>query len=205
VNLVACARLPTFLETRTWYRAVQPQFYQTSLDTAQTRLIPSRFSAGSASRPPFELLYLAEDPIVALFEVQALFGAATLPGGVVPHPRRVYVVLNVDVRLVSVADLTDVASQAALRTTAQELTGDWRGYQQRSQTTSVKQPVGLAPTQDLGATLFRVPGLEGFRTLSARLPYNEMLVVFPTKLQANSLVRFHDPVAGQPDLLLPKP
>jgi hypothetical protein len=117
----------------------------------------------------------------------------------------VYVVLNVDVRLVSVADLTDVASQAALRTTAQELTGDWRGYQQRSQTTSVKQPVGLAPTQDLGATLFRVPGLEGFRTLSARLPYNEMLVVFPTKLQANSLVRFHDPVAGQPDLLLPKP
>jgi hypothetical protein len=64
VNLPACARLPTFPETRSWYRAIQPQFYQTSLDTAQTRLIPSRFSASPASNSPFDLLYLAEPDLL---------------------------------------------------------------------------------------------------------------------------------------------
>jgi RES domain len=100
VNLAACARLPTVPETRTWYRAIQPQFYATSLQTRQTRTIPTRFSAGDAAQPPFELLYLAEDPLVALFEVQALFGSPTSPGGVVPHPRRAYVVLNAELRQV---------------------------------------------------------------------------------------------------------
>jgi hypothetical protein len=37
-------------------------------------------------------------------------------------------VLNVDVQLQAVADLTQGSQQQLLETTAQELMGDWRGY-----------------------------------------------------------------------------
>jgi hypothetical protein len=63
-------------------------------------------------------------------------------------------VLNVDVQLQAVADLTQESQQQLLETTAQELTGDWRGYQQRSVTgkgtrrQSLSSGGGLAvPTQ----------------------------------------------------------
>jgi hypothetical protein len=106
-------------------------------------------------------------------------------------------VLNVDVQLQTGADLTQESQQQLLETTAQELTGDWRGYQQRSPATSVSQPLGVASTQSLGAALFAVPGLEGFRTLSAKLPYYSNMVIFPQKLQPGSHVVFSDPATGQ--------
>lgn len=203
MNLRACATLPQRPETQVWFRAIQPQFWTTSLATAQTKTSPSRFNAGAAADPLFELLYLAENPMVALFEVQALFGAPTQPGSVVPHPRQAWILVNVTVQLHAVVDLTDVASTTALATSAQELTGDWRGYQQRGPMTSVAQPVGLAPTQLLGAALFAVPGLEGFRTFSARLPYHSTLVIFPEKLQPGSAVTFHHPYTGQQYVIRP--
>ena len=54
------------------------------------------------------------------------------PGGAIAHPRRSFGMLNVQVTLSEVVDLTDVsASQLPLQTTAQEMTGDWDGYQVR--------------------------------------------------------------------------
>lgn len=103
----------------------------------------------------------------------------------------------------AVADLTQESQQQLFETTAQELTGDWRGYQQRSPTTPVSQPVGVAPTQALGATLFAVPDLEGFRVLSAKLPYYSNLVIFPQKLQPGSQVVFSNPATGQRHILTP--
>ena len=135
--------------------------------------------------------------MVALFEVQALFGSPTQPGGVVANQRQPWTVINVQVQLQDVADLTQVSQQTLLATTAQELTGDWYGYQQRSALTSVSQPVGTAPTQALGAALFAVSGLEGFLTLSARLPYHRNLVVFPQKLRPGSRIVFADPATRQ--------
>jgi hypothetical protein len=96
-----------------------------------------------------------------------------------------------------VADLTDLTEQHRLATTAQELTGDWRGYLLRGPTTPVSRPNGLAPTQLLGAALHGVPGLEGFRTLSAKVPTLMNLVVFPDKLQPGSQIAFTDPATGQ--------
>jgi hypothetical protein len=96
-----------------------------------------------------------------------------------------------------VADLTDVAIHQQLATTAQELTGDWRGYLIRSAVMSVSQPTGLAPTQSLGFALHVVPGLEGFRAISAKVPTRVNLVVFPDKLLPGSSVRFHDPATGR--------
>jgi hypothetical protein len=48
----------------------------------------SRFSPGRLTAPAFEILYLAENPMVAMFEARALFGSPSTPGGVVPHPNR---------------------------------------------------------------------------------------------------------------------
>jgi hypothetical protein len=84
--------------------------------------------------PAFPILYLAEDHLVALFEVGALLGSPYPGGNYVPNPRQSWVILNVQVTLEAVADLTDPAEQYRLGTTAQELTGDWRGYQLRART-----------------------------------------------------------------------
>jgi RES domain-containing protein len=203
MNLLGCLALSRSPETGTWYRAIQPQFWQTSLATAQTKSIPSRFSEGTIARPQFEILYLAETQMVALFEVQALFGSPTRPGGVIANPRRPWTVINVQVQLQDIADLTQVSQQTLLATSAQELTGDWYGYQQRSLFTSVSQPVGTAPTQALGAALFAVSGLEGFLTLSAKLPYHKNLVIFPQKLHSGSRVEFYDPATGQRHIISP--
>jgi RES domain-containing protein len=203
VNLAACGALPRRPETGVWFRAIQPQFWVTSLATAQTAVIPSRFNAGATATLPFEILYLAENPMVALFEVQALFGSPTQPGSVIPHPRQAWITINVTVQLQAVADLTAVTAHTLLETTAQELTGDWRGYQQRSPLTTVREPVGTAPTQALGAALFAVPALEGFRSLSAPLPYHSTLIVFPQKLQPGSVVAFHHPYTGQEYVITP--
>jgi hypothetical protein len=130
MNLLACPALVLGPENQVWYRAVQPQFLATALQSSHTKHFPSRFSEGPTAVRPFEVLYLAEDQQVALFEVQALLGSPlTPPGGglVVPNPRQAWVALNVRVTLQRVADLTRVPEQTALGTTVQELTGDWQG------------------------------------------------------------------------------
>jgi len=132
--------------------------------------------------------------MVALFEVQALLGSPATPGGIIPHPRTAWTILNVRVNLSYVADLTIVAQQGLFDTNAQELTGDWRGYGSRTPFTSVNQPLGFpAPTQKLGDALHSYPDVEGFITLSAKLPEKMSLVVFPDKLIAGSYIEFHNP------------
>jgi hypothetical protein len=195
VNLVACALLGIGPENRTWFRAIEPQHWPTALGTAHTTRVPSRFSPATSSSPAFPILYLAEDHQAALFEVGALLGSPQL-GAFVANPRRAWILLNVQVTLQSVADLADPAEQHKIGTTAQELTGDWQGYAQRGPTMSVSQPTGLAPTQLLGAALHAVPGLEGFRTVSARVPTHMNLVVFPDKLLPGSRVIFSNAATG---------
>lgn len=191
MNLGAVAALPLGPETRTWFRAVDPQFLPTALQTAHTTRVFSRYSPGPLGQPPFEILYLAENQLVALFEVQALFGAPTKPGALVPNPARTWVTQSVTVQLSAVADLTQALAQHLLETSAQELTGDWQGYQLRGPGTSVSRPIGLAPTQELGEALRRdVRQIEGFRAVSAKLPYHQVLGVFPQNLRAGSFVRF---------------
>ena len=124
MNLAAGGALPRRPETGVWFHAMQPQFWTTSLATAQTAVIPSRFNAGANATPPFAILCLAENLLVALCEVQALFGSPTQPGGVIPHPRQAWITVNVTVQLQAVADLTEVPAHTRLETTAQELTGD---------------------------------------------------------------------------------
>lgn len=118
-----------------------------------------------------------------------------------PHPQGTYATLNVSVSLQYVADLTAPASQSLLDTTAQELTGDWRGYRHRGPGTSVQTPTGMAPTQELGAALHGVPRLEGFKSLSAKAPYHRVLAIFPQKLLPGSQVSWFNPQTGKQESL----
>jgi len=132
-----------------------------------------------------------------LFEVEALLGSP-LPGKqYVPNPRQAWTLLNVQVTLQAVADLSLVTEQTKLLTSAQELTGDWYANLQRTNQSSVSLPNGLAPTQLLGLALHRLPGLEGFRAISAKQPTHMNLAVFPDKLHPGSSIVFHDPATGK--------
>jgi hypothetical protein len=182
-------------ESATWFRAIQPQHWLTALQTSQTRAFPTRFSAGPLAPQQFDILYLAQDQNVALFEVQALLGSPY--GNYMPQPARAWVILNVNVVLRNVTDLTPAPVQSLLQSTAQELTGDWFGYQHRQRSLSLNQPTGPAPTQELGAAMWGVPKLEAFKTVSSKVPDKRVLVVFPQKLRVGSRIDFHDPAAGK--------
>jgi len=169
VNLSACADLPITPEIGVWYRAIQIRHLATALSSAHTKGTTSRFSAGPLLSPArqFEILYFAHDHQTALFEYGALYGAPHRPGSVVPNPASAPAILNVGVRLQIICDLADqISAQVRLGTTAQELTGDWDGYQLRNLATAVTSPTGFAPTQELGEALFQMR-VEGFRSLSA--------------------------------------
>jgi hypothetical protein len=59
-----------------------------------------------------------------------MVGSPHIPGRAIPNPGVPALVLNVQITLQQVFDLTQVRSaQVPLQTTAQELTGDWDGYQ----------------------------------------------------------------------------
>jgi hypothetical protein len=140
----------------------------------------------------YEILYFAEDHQTALFEFGAMLGSPHIPGGAVPNPNIAALILNAQITLQQVCDLTQVGTaQRPLHTTAQELTGDWDGYQSRSPVTSVTAPVGIAETQHLGEALFRTR-IEGFRSLSAKIPYARTLMVFPTNLRRGSSIIYTD-------------
>ena len=114
-----------------------------------------------------------------------------------PAPRGAWTVLDVNLQLDAVVDLSDVASQALLAASVQELTGDWRGYRQRSAATNVSNPTGTSPTQALGEAIHHDPrGLEGLLTVSAKVPYNQNLVVFPGNLRSRSFVEYKWPDAA---------
>jgi hypothetical protein len=193
--------------TGTWYRAFHPRYLASPLATAHSAAISSRYNEGTAALPQFEVLYLAEDHQVALHEVGAIVGlsAGGRGGGrvIIPNPSVPWAILPIQVLLHNVADLTRPSQLKLLQTTAQEMTGDWRGNFTRTPSDSVSQPVGTAPTQELGQALFSLPGLEGFQTISAKVPERRILVVFPTKLGAGGLVRYFDPATGREEKILP--
>jgi RES domain-containing protein len=196
MKLAACAALPTYALTGTWFRAVKLKFWKTLLATAHTTTIPGRFNRGSVAHPGFEILYFTEDHLVALFEVQALLGSSYPGATYVPNPKSAWTVINVDVQLQKVADLTIVADRKVVQTTVQELTGDWRGYQLRKPHAVSKPPYWSdVPTQRLGQALHGVPDLEGFLTYSAKVATKKNLIVFPKKLLPGSSLKFHDPTS----------
>ncbi len=183
MNLAPCRDLPRHNLVGTWYRAVDPRFLATALSTAHTSRISSRFSPATPAQPAFEILYLAENPLVTLFEAQALFGSPSTPGGLVPHPGRPLVTLPMSLDLTDVIDCTDSLTATMLETNAQELTGDWRAFGNRP-VPSVH--AGRAPTQSLGQALFETGEVKALLNFSARLPDYKILGLFTQRIIGSS-------------------
>lgn len=200
MNLAALkGALPRTPENGTWYRLIPPIHLPTALSSAHTKPKRSRWNAGSLLAPAdqFAALYFGDSPIVALLEVGAMLGSLT-PGNYIPNPTQShFAILNVQVILYDVFDLTDVKiTQSILGTNAQELTGDWRGYKDRRRSTAVSEPTGIAPTQELGRALFDT-GAEGFRAISSKVPYQKTLTVFTDNLDhTRSSLTFTDPTGN---------
>jgi hypothetical protein len=145
---------------------------------------------------------LAEDHEVALFEVRALLGSPPPGETFVPNPRGHWIIINVQVQLGRVVDLTQFSQRRLVETTVQELTGDWQGYMFRTTHAKLRSPYWTnVPTQRLGHALYRVRGLEGFLTYSALSPTRRNLIIFPRKLRPGSFVRFENPITGQTHMI----
>lgn len=179
LSAAACRRLTLRPIRGVWFRAIAPAHWETALSTGHTLQTRGRFNPGPRGSDPFEILYLAENQTVALYEVESLFGPPE-HSIINPHNTK-YLAIDVDVCLQSVADLSQPSEQSILGLSAQEITGSWQPYEP-----------GEAPTQRLGAALFATKNLEGFLTLSARVPRCKTLIVFPEKLQAGSELVFQD-------------
>lgn len=201
MNLRRCGSLRLAPLTGTFFRAIPPQFHKTALRTNHTKRIRSRYSPGRDATTPFEILYLSENASIALHEVEAQYRDSN--GRIISNPTQSLLVMTVDVTLQYVADLTDVSQQRIIDTTAQELTGDWRWYGRRQEFSSVPRPVGVAPTQSLGQALYSLPTLEGFFTISPKMPDQKNLVVFPKKLENGSSLRFTDPIDNKTRVVKP--
>jgi hypothetical protein len=76
MNLSQCRQLHRRALHGTWIRALHPMYVANPLSAAHTPTHTTRFNPGTIADPAFEILYLPEDPTVALFEVQALLGSA---------------------------------------------------------------------------------------------------------------------------------
>lgn len=206
--------LPLIAETRTWYHAatrghagrilrITPGGYTLSASA----LARTRFNPGDYHGPAkgFETLYLALDPDTARFEKRTQFGdpfgdPSRGPVLVAPKMSRVAVV-PVDVNLDAVLDLSNVGVHALLDTNAQEITGDWDGYEQRgrglpSPLGVLTAPTGLAPTQQLAWELFQDPRVKGIIGVSAKVPTTRCLVVFTHKMQSPDSLTWDDPNTG---------
>ena len=139
-----------------------------------------RYNAGEDR---FEVCYLAESERVARLEGRELYGDPALPGGAFQHPTRRLLIVTVELALRRIVDLTIEEAQTVLGMSAQELTGDWLGYRHRTHPATVPRPVGVAPTQALGAALFATGDVEGFLCVSRQKPDACNLVLFPERLE----------------------
>lgn len=181
-----------------WYRAVQLRHYKSLLAYHHTATFPSRFNAAD-SRLVFPILYLASNQQVALWETRALVGSPFPGKFLATNPSSSWVVITVRVRIQHVADLTRVSQRRIIRTTVQELTGDWEGYRLRNAVAPAANPFTNVPTQRLGAALATQPTVEGLITYSAVDSRYKNLVVFPDKLQTGSWLKFINPITGKVD------
>src|SRR5580765_4854932 len=194
MNLSQCRFLHRRSLHGSWIRALHPRYVTNPISTGHTKTNSTRFNAGTTFDPGFEILYLAEDRTVALFEVQALLGSAYPGGNFVPNPAGgPWTLIDVQVDLQAVVDLTRSTAMQRIQTSVQELTGDWRGYSLRNSARLRGGANGSdVPTQMLGRRLERIPGLEGFLSYSAPIATKRNLMIFPHKLLPGSQLKWRD-------------
>lgn len=176
-----CGKLELNPLTGIWYRALNLRHWRTRLSTDHTRSFKSRFSSATPESPLYRILYLGENHVGAIYEVNAVLGDPEAP---VANPRGSWVLMSLDVRLHYVADLCDPAQQRLISTTKQELTGVWVGGDQST-----------VPTMQLGAALHARADLEGFLYPSSKTGCRN-LAIFTDKLAPSSRIAFRNELSG---------
>ena len=141
----------------------------------------------------FEVIYLAEDPITALAEVNLVFRPNAALGKIKGPPM---VHIAVEGILERILDLTLADSQSALATSHQELTGAWLWEQDKT---------GEAPTQRLGRVAFESGRLCGLRYPSSKNPGGTCVAVFPDRLVGGSYLEVFDPFDNLAQRIPPGP
>lgn len=179
MNLRALGKLPAVPVSGVCFRALELQFLKSPLRTIHTKKYPGRFTPGPLAPDPPELLYLCEHQVLSLMEVEAIYGSLA-PGLTIPNPELAWAVINIDVSLRRVADLTDQQTLNLLESSRQELTGHWEAENACRR---------LAPTQQLGLALAETE-FSGFLSPSAKSPHERNLNVFVKRLQPGDYVRF---------------
>jgi hypothetical protein len=199
VNPSAVSSLSTSTLSGLWWRAIQTRHLPTPLATSHSTTIPGRFNGGTRLHPGPEVLYLAEDLLVAQFEVGALLGSPLAGHSFLPSPAAVgWSFLPMTVNLNRVLDLTSHVEITKLDTSLQELTGDWRGYGLRlPHHPAITSPLWTnVPTQQLGSGLAASGLFDGLVTYSAKVPTKRNLIIFRNQLTIPNSVEYTDPSTG---------
>ncbi len=172
----ALASLSVQEEIGVAYRVIHAKYAGSALSSIGSLKFGGRYN------PPqtLELLYLANDPVTALQEVNAVIQTESRLLGVKGPPR---ILLSVDYRLQAVLDICNPNTQSVLKTTLTELIAPWRPVNAQGQ---------LASTQILGTAVYDFKSIEALKVPSAREPKTHNVVIFVDRLRSNSLLRVYD-------------
>lgn len=176
-ELAAClTTLQTLPFVGVTYRLIHARYAETALSSIGSLQTGGRYNP----RGGFEVLYLADSPVTALQEVEALVKTRS---GLFPIKGPPRILISVEVTLHAVLDLTSAEVQEALGTSLQELTGAWIALDDRE---------AKAATQRLGEACFELGTVEALKFPSARDPRAFNLAVFPDRLRTGSLLQVFD-------------
>jgi RES domain len=185
MRISGCNALSLHPLTGSWFRALNLKFWKDRLSTDHTKTWRSRFSDPASNSSPFRVLYLGENHQIAIYEVGALLGDPAAP---VSNPKGSWALMSLQLRLHGVADLCEPDQQKLISTNDQELTGIWAND-------------SVAPTQELGAALYALPGAEGAIVPSSK-GRGRNLVVFMDKLDKRSVISYYNDVDGLKEFLV---
>ena len=165
---------PTPLE-QTFFRVIHAKYAATALSAVGSFRFGGRYNPAGA----FEVLYLADSPVTALEEVEALLRTDSDLRGVKGPPR---IVLSVECTLQRVVQL-DKDTLHELNLSFEDVTAPWRESLRRKQT-----PV----THEIGRISFERGDVEALLAPSAKNPTTSNLAVFPDRLIEGSALRVFD-------------
>jgi RES domain-containing protein len=171
--LTGCPRIRV---KRAFYRNVDFAYVTTLLSAIGSFKTGGRYNV----KKGFEAMYLAQDPVVALFEVESIIRVGRKLHAVKLPPR---IALTIDVDFREVLDLTDRVVRRRLSLTVSELKEPWKPFVLHG---------FVAPTQTLGRAV-RAAGFEAILAPSAKMRGATNLVVFPDRMYRTSSYRIFEP------------
>lgn len=173
--LGAINNLPTTSLEETFFRVIHAKYAATALSAVGSYQHGGRYNPSGK----FEVLYLANSPVTALEEVEALLRSGAVLQGVRGPPR---ILLSVQCALQSVLRF-DEATLRPLSLTVDDLTQPWREQLRRGE---------IPLTHKLGRACFEGGDIEALPVPSAKNPKARNLAVFPDRLTEGSSLRVFD-------------